>query len=130
MNATGYPTTRQAGVTIADAWLSPGRPRLGPDYANRMRRLAGARLDVAEARCEALFASALQRSDAPTPELVAETITRTVLQFGTRGCAGRMAQEFGDHPEAAAERMRWVRQLVAETPGRREPSSSVAGCSK
>jgi hypothetical protein len=41
-----------------------------------------------------------------------------VLQFGTRGCAGRMAQEFGDHPEAAAERMRWIRQLVAEAPGR------------
>jgi hypothetical protein len=25
-----------------------------------------------------------------------------------------MAQEFGDHPQAAAERMRWVRQLAAE----------------
>jgi len=24
-----------------------------------------------------------------------------------------MAQEFGDHPQAAAERMRWVRQLAA-----------------
>jgi len=23
-----------------------------------------------------------------------------------------MAQEFGDHPEAAAERMRWVRSLL------------------
>jgi len=88
-----------------------------------MRRLAGARLDVANTRCEALFASALQRSDAPTPELVAETITRTVLQFGTRGCAGRMAQEFGDHPEAAAERMRWVRQLVGQTHGRGSPAT-------
>jgi len=26
-----------------------------------------------------------------------------------------MAQEFGDHPDAAASRMRWVRQLI--TPG-------------
>jgi hypothetical protein len=25
-----------------------------------------------------------------------------------------MAQEFGDHPEAAAERMRWVHRLTAE----------------
>jgi len=24
-----------------------------------------------------------------------------------------MAQEFGDHPDAAAERMRWARQLAA-----------------
>jgi len=25
-----------------------------------------------------------------------------------------MAQEFGDHPDAAASRMRWVRQLIAQ----------------
>lgn len=65
---------------------------------------------------EALFASALQRSDAPTPEAVADAIRRTVRQFGRRGCAGRMAQEFGDHPETAVERMNWVRQLVAQAP--------------
>lgn len=77
------------------------------------------RLNVDDARCEALFASALQRSDAPDAEVVAEAIRATVRRFGTRGCAGRMAQEFGDHPEEAAERMRWVRQLVAEHPSRR-----------
>jgi len=66
--------------------------------------------------CEALFASALQRSDAPTADVVAEAIARTVRQFGARGCASRMAQEFGDHPEAAAERMRWVRQLITHIP--------------
>ena len=27
-----------------------------------------------------------------------------------------MAQEFGDHPETAMDRMRWVRQLVREMP--------------
>jgi hypothetical protein len=74
------------------------------------------RLNVDDARCEALFASALQRSDAPDAEVVAEAIRATVRRFGTRGCAGRMAQEFGDHPEEAAERMRWVRQLVAKYP--------------
>jgi hypothetical protein len=73
------------------------------------------RLTMKDARCEALFASWLQRSDALTAESVAEAISRAVRQFGTRGCAGRMAQEFGDHPEAAAERMRWVRQLSAGT---------------
>jgi hypothetical protein len=65
---------------------------------------------------EALFASALQRSDAPSPEVVADAIRCTVRQFGRHGCAGRMAQEFGDHPETAVDRMNWVRQLVGQSP--------------
>ena len=73
------------------------------------------RLDVNDARCEALFASGLQRSDAPAPEALTEVISRTVRQFGIVGCLSRMAQEFGDHPEAAASRMRWIRQLVSRT---------------
>ena len=44
-----------------------------------------ARLNVNDARCEALFASGLQRSDAPTPEALAEVISRTVRQFGIAG---------------------------------------------
>ena len=74
------------------------------------------RLDVSDAWREALFASALQPSDAPTAEAVAQAIGSAVRQFGIDGCAGRMAQEFGDHPEAAVERMRWVCRLAAETP--------------
>jgi hypothetical protein len=74
------------------------------------------RLNVNDARCAALFASGLQRSDAPTPEALAEVISRTVRRFGIRGCASRMAQEFGDYPETAASRMRWVRQLISEIP--------------
>jgi len=73
------------------------------------------RLNVNDARCEALFASGLQRSDAPTPETLAEVISRTVRQFSVAGCVSRMAQEFGDHPEAAASRMRWIRRLVSGT---------------
>jgi hypothetical protein len=49
--------------------------------------------------------------------MIAEAITGTVRRFGAGGCAGRMAQEFGDHPDAAAERMRWVRQLAAQAAG-------------
>jgi hypothetical protein len=73
------------------------------------------RLNVNDARCEALFASGLQRSDAPTPEALAGVISHTVRQFGIAGCVSRMALEFGDHPEAAASRMRWIRQLVSGT---------------
>lgn len=87
-----------------------------------------ARLNVNDARCEALFASALQRSDAVTAEAVAEVISRTVQQLGVGGCASQMAQEFGDHPEAAFDRMRWARQLVSEffaSPGPAAAGSAV-----
>jgi hypothetical protein len=72
------------------------------------------RLNVNDARCVALFASELQRSDAPAPGELAEAIGCTVRRFGIAGCASRMAQEFGDHPDAATSRMRWIRQLVTE----------------
>ena len=71
-------------------------------------------LDLTGARCAALFCSGLQPSDAPTAGMVATAISRAVKQFGVSGCAGRMAQEFGDHPDAAASRMRWVRQLITQ----------------
>jgi hypothetical protein len=66
--------------------------------------------------CPALFCSGLQPSDAPDAGMVAAAISRAVRQFGAGGCAGRMAQEFGDHPDAAASRMRWVRQLITFGP--------------
>ena len=72
---------------------------------------ARTRINVNDAWCVALFASALQLSDSPTAAMVAEAVSGTLCQFGVRG-AGRVAQEFGDHRDAAASRMRWVRQLV------------------
>jgi len=74
-------------------------------------------LNVDNARCEALFASGLQRSDAPTAEELTSWISAAVRRFGVVGCASRMAQEFGDHPEAAASRMRWIRQLLTYDAG-------------
>lgn len=82
------------------------------------------RLNVNDGRCEALFASGLQRSDAPTAETVAAVISRTVRQLGIGGCASRMAQEFGDHPEAARDRMRWARRLVSEVPACSAPRAA------
>jgi hypothetical protein len=71
-----------------------------------------------DGRCEALFASGLQRSEVLTADGVEQAISRALLRFGARGCTSRMAQEFGDHPHEAAERMRWVRQLAAATTAR------------
>jgi hypothetical protein len=75
------------------------------------------RLNVNEAVCEALFASPLQPSDALTAETVAGAIGSTVRRLSAVGCASHMAQEFGDHPEAASRRMRWVRQLTGDLCG-------------
>jgi hypothetical protein len=83
------------------------------------------RLNMNDAKCTALFASRLQRSDALTGDALAEAVRQSVRQFGVRGCAALMAQEFGDHPEAAIDRMRWIRQLVGETPSR--PARPDAG---
>jgi len=78
-------------------------------------QLGVTRLTLNNTQCEALFASVLQPSDAPTADMVVEAINCTVRQFGISGCAGRMAQEFGDHPDGAATRMRWVRRLASRT---------------
>jgi len=84
------------------------------------------RLNATDERCEALFASALQRSDDLTGEAVSEAICRTVQRLGSGGCASRMAQEFGDHPEAASERMRWARQILGYLPSGPPAPTSAA----
>ena len=68
---------------------------------------------IAAARADALFASALQRSDEPSAEQVGQAIAASVRAFGTRGCAARVAQAYGDHPETAVTRMRWALATVA-----------------
>jgi hypothetical protein len=68
---------------------------------------------ASDARCEALFASALQPSDTPDAGLITAAIASAMQRFGPRGCTELVAQEFGDHPDVAARRMRWARQLAA-----------------
>jgi hypothetical protein len=70
-------------------------------------------LHVNDAVCEALFASPLQPSDTLTAETVAHAIGSTVRRLSTAGCTGRVAEEFGNHPKEAADRMRWIRQLTS-----------------
>jgi len=108
---------------------APGEPVPSPASTSTAGRAARPRLNVDDAWGEALFASALQLSAAPTAESVAAAISRAVRRLGTRGCVSRMAQEFGDHPQAAAERMRWVRQLAAAAaaPATCEPGPEATG---
>ena len=86
---------------------------------------------------DALFASMLQRSDGPSAGQVQKAIAAAMRAYGGRGCAERVAQEFGDHPETAVTRMRWAREVVGEVfaspPGpapdgrRRRPGLSITG---
>ena len=64
-------------------------------------------------RADALFVSALQRSDRPGPGQVSQAIAVAVARYGGTGCAARVAQAFGEHPETAVTRMRWARTMVA-----------------
>ena len=68
---------------------------------------------IAAVRADALFASALQRSDEPSTEQVEWAIAAAVRAFGARGCAARVAQAYGDHPETAVMRKRWAVAMVA-----------------
>jgi hypothetical protein len=68
-------------------------------------------------QADALFASALQRSDDLSIIQIRRAIAMALDAYGAAGCAGRVAQEFGDHPETAAVRMRWARSTAAALEG-------------
>jgi hypothetical protein len=74
-------------------------------------------LTISTVRADALFASALQRSDEPSAAQVDQAIAAAVRAFGTRGCAARVAQAYGEHPETAVARMRWARAAVTGASG-------------
>jgi hypothetical protein len=74
-------------------------------------------LSMDAARAEALFASPLQPSDAPDAGRIRRAVAETMCRFGRTGCAERMAQEFGDHPETAVSRMRWAHSLFNQAFG-------------
>jgi uncharacterized membrane protein len=63
---------------------------------------------------QALFVSSLQPSDCPAPAQVQDAIVTSLAAYrDASGCAAKMAAEFGEHPEQAANRMRWALGLVA-----------------
>jgi hypothetical protein len=71
-------------------------------------------LSVSAVRADAVFASDLQRRDEPSTGRVQQVVGEAIRAFGCAGCAGRVAQEFGDRPETAVIRMRWARSVVRE----------------
>jgi len=83
-------------------------------------------LTISTARADALFASVLQRSDEPSAAQVNQAITAAIAAFGVRGCAARVAQAYGEHPETAAPRMRWARAAVTSAFGGARPQQASA----
>ena len=86
-------------------------------------------VSIACVRSEALFVSPLQRSEDPTAEQIDQAIEQAVRRWGSRGCAALVAQEFGDHPDTAAPRMRWARH-VADQASRTRPRSAPTGMAR
>ena len=89
-------------------------------------RSATYHLSVTAARADALFASALQRSDEPSPAQIDQAIAAAVRALGTRGGAARVAQAYGEHPETAGPRMRWARAAIAAASGGAHPAQAAA----
>jgi hypothetical protein len=77
-------------------------------------RPAAHHLSIRASDADALFVSALQRSDDPSAGQIRHAIAAAIGAFDYSGCAERVAQEFGDHPETAAARMRWARTMAVE----------------
>jgi hypothetical protein len=90
---------------------------MGPEIAH---------LSIRTARADALFVSALQRSDHPTASQVRQAVAMAVRAFGSRGCVERVAQEFGEHPDMAVARMRWARTLTGDVYRRSAPRPATA----
>jgi hypothetical protein len=75
------------------------------------------------ARAEALFTSVVRTGTRLGRDEATAAIRIAVHRNGgLRGCAAEMAFAFGDHPEAAAERMRWARRCVLDA-YRTEPTA-------
>ena len=68
---------------------------------------------LSAARAEALFVSCLSAWADPTKVEVSTAIRDAVHRYGgVRACAEEVAAAYGDHPETAAPRMRWARDVV------------------
>ena len=88
-------------------------------------------LSIGAVWADAVFASGLQRRDEPSAGQIRQAVAAGIRAFGCAGCAGRVAQEFGDHPETAAPRMRWAlgvaREAFADLPAEPGPGADFGG---
>jgi len=79
---------------------------------------------VTDFTAEAVFASTLQPSQPVTPAEARAAITAAITRHGAHGCVAILAGEYGEHPETAANRMRFARELAATL----TPAPALVGC--
>lgn len=84
-------------------------------------RFAPYDLSIGATWADALFASALQHSDEPSGRQVRQAVAKAIKAYGDLGCAARVAQAYGEHPETAVLRMRWVRTVIDSSFGSPPP---------
>ena len=65
-------------------------------------------------QADAVFVSGLQRCGEYSAGQVRQAAAAAIKAYGCSGCAGRVALEFGDHPETAVIRMLWARVVARE----------------
>lgn len=65
-------------------------------------------------RAEALFCSTLQPSEQCSPERIRCAVWASENRHSDVEMAGVLAQEYGDHPDAAVERMGWCLTAVRD----------------
>ena len=87
-------------------------------------QLAASADRVRQLRAQALFASLLQPSEAPSPDHVRDAVAATLRRLGIGGRAGQLAGEYGNHPGTAAARMTWALAMIG--PAYPEPSTMSA----
>jgi hypothetical protein len=63
-------------------------------------------------QAEALFVSDLQPTQLPTSAQIRIAVLRSLGRYRSIGCAALVAQEYGDHPIEAIQRMRWATDAV------------------
>jgi hypothetical protein len=71
-------------------------------------------LSMSAVQADAVFVSGLQRRDELSAGQVRQAVAAVVQAFGCSGCAGRVAQEFGDHPDRSVIGVRWARNVARE----------------
>jgi hypothetical protein len=99
-------------LRITRLWCAALRGRLLPIKHRVLHR--NVIIMTVAARAEALFASCLQPSDHPACAQIDDAIQVAIRTHGgVCGCAAALAAEYGEHPDTAAERMRWALALAA-----------------
>jgi len=93
-------------------------------------------LSMDAVQADAVFVSRPRRCDEFSAGQVRQAVAAAVRAFGCSGCYGRVALEFGNHPDTAMLRMRWARDFARKAfpdwppgpaAGRRGPARAVAG---